>query len=46
MSQIIDADTHIAEPPWMVQTLRSREDLCRELVDKILTDNPKRFYSL
>jgi len=30
----------------LVQTIRSREDLSPSLADKILTDNPKRFYSL
>ncbi|HKY07560.1 MAG TPA: amidohydrolase family protein [Candidatus Binatia bacterium] len=35
-----------AEEKALVQTMRSREDLSAELVDKILSENPKRFYSL
>ena len=29
-----------------VQTMKSREDLSAELVEKILIHNPKQFYSL
>ena len=35
-----------AEEKLLVQTMRSREDLSPELVDKILIHNPKEFYSL
>lgn len=35
-----------AEEKALVQTMRSREDLSAELVDKILIHNPKQFYSL
>jgi hypothetical protein len=35
-----------AEEKALVQTLRRREDLSGELVDKILSDNPRQFYSL
>jgi predicted TIM-barrel fold metal-dependent hydrolase len=35
-----------AEEKALVQTIGSREDLSPGLADKILTDNPKRFYSL
>jgi len=30
----------------LIETMRSREDLSAELVDKILIQNPKEFYSL
>jgi predicted TIM-barrel fold metal-dependent hydrolase len=35
-----------AEEKALVQTMRSREDLSAQLVDKILIHNPKQFYSL
>ena len=35
-----------AEEKALVQTIRTREDLSSDLADKILSDNPKRFYSL
>ena len=35
-----------AEEKALVQTMRSREDLSGEFVDKILIHNPKQFYSL
>jgi predicted TIM-barrel fold metal-dependent hydrolase len=35
-----------AEEKALVQTIRSREDLSPALADKILSDNPMRFYSL
>jgi uncharacterized protein len=35
-----------AEERALVQTMKSREDLSAELVDKILIHNPKQFYSL
>ena len=35
-----------AEEKALVQTMRSREDLSADLVDKILVHNPKCFYSL
>ena len=35
-----------AEEKALVQTIRTREDLSPDLADKILSDNPKRFYSL
>lgn len=35
-----------AEEKALVQTMRSREDLAPALVDKIMSDNPRRFYGL
>jgi aminocarboxymuconate-semialdehyde decarboxylase len=35
-----------AEEKALIETMRSREDLSAELVDKILMHNPKEFYSL
>jgi predicted TIM-barrel fold metal-dependent hydrolase len=35
-----------AEEKALVQTMRSREDLAPTVVEKILCDNPKRFYGL
>jgi aminocarboxymuconate-semialdehyde decarboxylase len=35
-----------AEEKALVQTMRSREDLSPGLVEKIFSDNPKRFYGL
>jgi predicted TIM-barrel fold metal-dependent hydrolase len=35
-----------AEEKALVQTMRSREDLSPGLVEKIFSDNPKRFYAL
>jgi len=35
-----------AEEKALVQTIRSRADLAPQLVEKIFTDNPKRFYGI
>ena len=35
-----------AEEKMLVKTMRAREDLSPALVERILIDNPKTFYSL
>ena len=35
-----------AEEKALVQTMRAREDLPAAVIDKIMIDNPQRFYSL